>query len=135
MIGGWRLRDQSTGQIVVANLEIADNYWSRFWGLQFRKELPAGAGMLLVPCPSVHTFWMRFAIDVLLLDKQGQVLAVRHHVRPWRVVWPVRHSHATLELPADTATVAVNSVLTIEALDSTTSLPASVAFLSGSQSH
>jgi len=80
LVAAWRIK------------EVADGPWSRFKGLQFRKYLPPGCGLLLVPCPSVHTFFLRFPIDVLLLDRAGQVLAVRRAVRPWRLVLPVRHS-------------------------------------------
>ncbi len=42
---------------------------------------------------------MRFPIDVLLLDRRGEIVAVRRNVRPWRLVLPVSRSYATLELP------------------------------------
>jgi uncharacterized membrane protein (UPF0127 family) len=85
---------------VVERLEVADGFWSRLWGLQFRKELPAGSGLLLVPCSSIHTCWMRFAIDLVCLDSNGTVLAVKPNIRPWRVAFPPRGTHAILELAA-----------------------------------
>lgn len=103
MISPWQLVRRDTGRPVVESLEVADGPWSRFKGLQLRAGLPAGRGLLLVPCPSVHTFFMRFAIDVVLLDRQGQVVAVRRRVRPWRIVLPVLGSYATLEMAAGTA--------------------------------
>jgi uncharacterized membrane protein (UPF0127 family) len=75
--------------------------------------MPAGRGLLLVPCPSVHTFFMRFALDVALLDRQGQVLAVRRGVRPWRVVLPVAGSYATLEVAAGSADIEAGSFLCV----------------------
>jgi len=90
-----------SNRIVVDELQIADSLWSRFVGLQFRRELPVGHGLLLIPCRSIHTFWMRFAIDVIFLDADGTVLDVRSAVRPWRTT-ASRHGrpHATLELAA-----------------------------------
>lgn len=99
------------GATVVAALEVADGWWSRFKGLQFRRSLPAGTGLLLVPCPSVHTFFCRFPIDLVLLDRQGKVIGVRRNVRPWRIVWPVKGTYAILELPALTTIVADGDVL------------------------
>jgi hypothetical protein len=94
-IGSLVCRD--TGEVVVEHLEVADNYWRRLVGLQFRRSLPPGDGLLLVPCSSIHTFWMRFAIDVLTLDKTGVVLEVRRAVKPWRIVACHRLTHAVLE--------------------------------------
>jgi uncharacterized protein len=54
----WHLVDRESGEVVVSALEIAGGFWSRLRGLQFRRRLPPGAGLLLVPCRSVHTFWM-----------------------------------------------------------------------------
>ena len=111
----WRLVRRDNGATVAADLEIADCPWSRFMGLQFRAALPAGAGLLLTPCPSVHTFFMRFAIDVVLLDRYGRIVAVRRNVRPWRIVPPVWRAYATLELPADSTDLAPGVELRLEA--------------------
>ena len=78
----WQLELQGSGRIVVERLTIADGYWSRLAGLQFRRPLPPGDGLLLVPCASIHTMWMRFAIDAAMLDRAGKVLAIRRAVRP-----------------------------------------------------
>lgn len=122
----YLLIDRATGARVVEALEVADGFWSRFRGLQFRARLPPGAGLLLVPCSSIHTFWMRFAIDVVLLDRQGRVLAVRRGVRPWRIVLAPRGTHAVLELPAGAGPVAVGAHL---GLAPGCAAPASLAFL------
>lgn len=93
-----RLTVERTGAELVSALEVADGFWSRLKGLQFRRALPPGAGLLLVPCGSVHTHWMRFPIDAVMLDAAGRVLAVRRGVRPWRVVAAPTTTHAVLEL-------------------------------------
>jgi len=99
--GGLKMINAESKQVVVDTLSIADSFASRFVGLQFRRELPVGHGLLLMPCRSIHTCWMRFAIDVIFLDAGGTVLDVRSAVRPWRMTasrhgWP----HATLEIAA-----------------------------------
>lgn len=96
----WRLIDRDSGDVVIESLALADGYWSRLLGLQFRAGLPAGSGLLLAPCSSVHTCCMRFALDIALLDRRGQVLSVRRHVPPWRLVFAPRSTHAVLETSA-----------------------------------
>ncbi len=95
----WRLVSETTGKTVVARLTIADGFWSRLAGLQFRRPLPSDAGLLLVPCNSVHTCFVRFPVDVVFQDVRGCVLAVRHHLRPWRLAFGPRKTHAVVEMP------------------------------------
>lgn len=86
----------STWQVMVAN-----RFWTRLRGLMGKDALAAGDAMLLMRCAAVHTFFMRFAIDVLYLDARGEVLKCVERLKPWRFsacgVWRARH---TLELPA-----------------------------------
>jgi uncharacterized membrane protein (UPF0127 family) len=58
--------------------------------------------MLINPAPSVMTYFMRFPIDVVFLDRDWRVVKVVHRLRPWRVAG-ARHAVAALELPAGTA--------------------------------
>ncbi len=96
----WRLVDAESDRTVVHSLAVADGYWSRLVGWQFRRRPETGHGLLLVPCSSVHTFWLRFALDLVMLDARGQVVAVCNAIRPWRVVLPDRRTHAILEMPS-----------------------------------
>ncbi|MHC4880525.1 MAG: DUF192 domain-containing protein [Planctomycetota bacterium] len=88
----------STGISIATEVEIADTWWRRFKGLQFRQRLPENHAILLRPCSSIHTFWMRFAIDVAFLNGDGCVIDIRRNVRPWRVVLPKARSVAVLEM-------------------------------------
>ena len=71
-------------------------------GLLGRRGLDSGEGLLLRPAPSVMTFFMRFPIDAVFLDREGTVLKVRSNLRPWRLAG-CRGAHATLELAAGEA--------------------------------
>jgi uncharacterized membrane protein (UPF0127 family) len=125
-----RLVSETTGKIVVAELRIADGFWSRLAGLQFRRELPPDAGLLLVPCNSVHTCFVRFPVDVVFLDDRGCVLAVRRDLRPWRIAFGPRKTHAVLEVTAGTAAVQHGETLRLETSDEIMAAPpTSVAFL------
>jgi uncharacterized protein len=90
------------GTIVCERCVVADKMLTRMRGLLGRRELPAGEGMLLRPAPSVMTFFMRFPIDVVFLDRDGNVLKVREHMKPWRTA-ACRRAYMTLELAAGEA--------------------------------
>lgn len=66
------------------HLTPALSFWQRLGGLLVRPRLGAGEGLLLNPCNSVHTCFMRYAIDVVYLDREGCVLKVVPALRPWR---------------------------------------------------
>jgi uncharacterized membrane protein (UPF0127 family) len=52
----------------IARAAVADRFWPRFRGLMLRRDLPAGAGVFFPRCGSIHTFLMRFPIDILFLE-------------------------------------------------------------------
>ena len=72
----------------------------RLLGWMFRQE-PVNQGLLLSPCSSIHTFFMRFDIDVVFLDSQNKVVAKEENIQPYKIVFPVKGSIKTLELPAN----------------------------------
>jgi uncharacterized membrane protein (UPF0127 family) len=82
---------------------LADGFLSRFLGLMGRRELRNGAALLLVPGGSVHTFFVRFPLDVAFLDPEGTTLRVAPHVRPWRLARAPRGARFVLELGAGQA--------------------------------
>ena len=81
-------------------LERAESWRRRLVGLLGRDGLAKGDGLLLCPCNSVHTFFMRFAIDVAFLDASGVVVALNHRLVPWRATRIHLRARTTLELPA-----------------------------------
>jgi uncharacterized membrane protein (UPF0127 family) len=90
------------GTVVCERCEIADRALPRMRGLLGRDGLAPGEGMLIDPSPSVHMFFMRFAIDVVFLDKSRTVVKVVRELRPWRAAG-ARKAAAALELPAGAA--------------------------------
>jgi uncharacterized protein len=78
---------------------VADRPFGRMKGLLGRRALPAGEGLLLRPASSVHTFFMRFAIDVVFLDRDLRVLSIARNLRPWRAAGRPG-ARAALELSA-----------------------------------
>jgi uncharacterized protein len=90
------------GGVVCERCEIPEGSFGRARGLLGRDGLEPGEGMLIDRAGSVHMFFMRFPIDVVFLDRDRQVVGVRHGVRPWRVAG-ARRAVAALELPAGAA--------------------------------
>jgi uncharacterized membrane protein (UPF0127 family) len=82
-------------------VEIAGTGPRRSKGLLGRKELGAGEGMWIVPCEAVHTFFMRFPIDLVYLDRKHCVKKTRANVPAWRISGCLS-AHSVLELPAGT---------------------------------
>jgi uncharacterized membrane protein (UPF0127 family) len=79
---------------------VADTTLARLVGLMGRGPLAPGHGLLIRPSNGVHTFWMRFSIDVLLLDGESRVLSAYGNLRPFRLTainWKVS---SALELPS-----------------------------------
>lgn len=111
--------------MVVPRLEIAGTFLTRLRGLQFRRQMASDEGLLLAPCRSVHTHWMRFAIDIAMLGRDGVVIEVRTGVRPWRAVRGRREVFAILETAADTIAVSRGDQLHVAGASEST-LPRSV---------
>jgi hypothetical protein len=87
------------GGIVCDHAVIADRPLARMRGLLGKRGLPAGHGLLLSPAPSIHTAFMRFAIDAVLLDSELRVLKLASDLGPWRTAG-ARRARAVLELAA-----------------------------------
>lgn len=97
----FALRNARTGERLAEHLEPAFDRDTRNRGLLGRDALVPGAALILAPCSSVHTWFMRFAIDLLFVSRDGTVKKVRTAVPPWRIAfsWGVL---AVIELPAGT---------------------------------
>ncbi|HWO46592.1 MAG TPA: DUF192 domain-containing protein [Solirubrobacterales bacterium] len=80
-------------------IPVAKGFRTRLRGLSRLDRSEAGPGLLIPRCSSVHTFGMRFCLDLYFLDREGRVVGVRRRVPPRRVVWQ-RGAAAVLEIPS-----------------------------------
>ena len=95
-----KLINETRGAVLAENLEIADTWLTRLKGLLGRKSLAEKQGLILCPCSSVHTCFMKFNIDVLFFDKGGQVIYVIEDMPPFRFSPLIGQAKYVLELPA-----------------------------------
>ena len=102
MAGPSRTLLASDGTVVCERCVVADNFLTRLRGLLGRRELPRDEGLLINPTSSIHTWFMRFPIDVVFLDRDLGVVGVAADVRPWRLRWR-RGARQVLELAAGEA--------------------------------
>jgi uncharacterized membrane protein (UPF0127 family) len=84
---------------LAGRVAVAATRASRAVGLLRHRELPHGEGLWIVPSRGVHTCWMRFAIDVVALDRRGRVIDLVENLKPWRMRLPRAGCIGVLELP------------------------------------
>jgi uncharacterized protein len=94
--------NQARNTTLATAAEVANTSAKRRTGLLKKDKLEPGEGLWISPCESVHTFFMKFAIDLVYLDRKKRVRKVRHAVPPWRLSVCLT-AHSVLELPAGTA--------------------------------
>jgi len=92
-----RLINERTGMTVAGAVELAVTRADRRRGLLGRDTLDHSAAVMLVPCAAVHTMFMRFAIDVVFVDREGHVRRIIRNLRPWRIAASPR-AYAAVEL-------------------------------------
>ncbi len=124
----YQLQREDTGQVVLKGVRCATTFWPRLIGLQFRKTLLEWCGLLIVPCGSVHTAFVRFPIDVLFLSADGTVNEIRRAVPPWKVVVPKTNAHAVLETVPHAINTSTGTQLSLASLQDE-ALPPSLEFL------
>jgi hypothetical protein len=97
--GGFGLQNERTGALVAWNLLTAFDSASRRTGLLRHASLDEGSAIIIAPSNAVHTFFMRFPIDLAFVSRDGRVVKTRAAVGPWRVSSSLR-AFAVVELPA-----------------------------------
>lgn len=95
----YRITNTTRNTLVAERAEHARSFWARLRGLMFRAGLPAQGGMVIEPNGSVHTFWMRFPIDVVFVDRQNRVVGLVEAMPPNRPYAGARKARRTIELP------------------------------------
>ena len=99
--GSHQLVNERQGRVVATTVLPAFDSASRKTGLLKHQSMPTGAAMIIAPSSAIHTFFMRFPIDVAFVAKSGRVLKTVHALGPWRIAGALR-AYAVIELAAGT---------------------------------
>ena len=92
--------NKTKGIVVADRVSVAKSFWSRLKGLMFRSGMGENEGLIFYDAPSIHTFFMRFPIDVVFMDRQQRVVKISRALKPWRIT-SCFGSSLTLEIPAN----------------------------------
>ena len=94
----YKVIHAESGEIIASDCRLAGDFLSRLKGLMFRRDMDENDALLIVPCNSVHTFFMRFSIDLVFIDKDGNAVFEKRGLPPGHALMPVRGAWAALEL-------------------------------------
>ena len=97
-----RITNATRGTELAREARAARSFWSRLVGLLGRSQLSPGEGLMLERCNSIHTAFMRFAIDAVYVDRSGRVLKTVSDLKPFRVSGVLRGGWSVIELPTGT---------------------------------
>lgn len=97
-----QVQNGRSGALLGKRVQLADGWWRGDVGLLGRADLPAGSGILLAPCASVHTLGRTGPIDVAFLDGRGRIVRTWSDLPPGQFAVGGQGVHATLQLPVGT---------------------------------
>lgn len=95
-----KLINKTSNTTISENVMVADTFFKRLKGLMFTKELPEQNALLIESCNEIHTFNMRYSIDVLYLDASNNILAIDEDMKPGKIGKRVRNAVSVVELPS-----------------------------------
>jgi uncharacterized membrane protein (UPF0127 family) len=93
----------TTGRVLAERAAVAETLWTRFIGLQGKRSLPMGSGLVLLPTSSIHMLFMFLRIDAVFVASDGRVVRVGRRLRPWTLGPIARGALYCVELPEGTA--------------------------------
>ena len=94
----YSVLNKSKNSLISQKAKMADSFFLRLLGLMFRKSIGKNEALIFKSAPSIHTFFMRFPIDIVFLDKNMKVIRICENLSPWRAVFCFG-SAFTVELP------------------------------------
>ncbi len=105
-----RIHNVTQGTELASAARTARAFWPRLVGLLGRSSLQPGEALVLEPSSSVHTFFMRFTIDVVYLDRSSRVVKAVSALRPFRISVGPRGARSVIELPSGTIAITRSAV-------------------------
>ena len=78
---------------IIQNLQIADNFLKRLKGLTGKKSINIDYGLFIPDCNSIHTFFMKCPIDIVMTDKNLRVIYLKEYVNPFKIIICLKACH------------------------------------------
>jgi len=94
------VKNKKNNEILATKIKTANNPFSRMIGLLGKDKLDTGEALHIIPCKSIHSFFMKFEFDVVFIDKNKQIKHIINSMQPWRVSKICFDSYSVLEMPA-----------------------------------
>ena len=91
---------ENQDRVLIPKLRVARSFLSRFMGLMGKRGIAADEALCFPKCNSIHTFFMRFPIDIVFVGTDGTVIDVVEGLRPWRLLLPRSKARHTVEIAA-----------------------------------
>lgn len=104
-----KITNKTKNTILAKDAIIADTPLKRMRGLLGKKEFNKCQALIIRPCQSIHTFFMRFSIDVLFVDKNNKVIKAISNLRPFRLIPVYFNSAFVIEMPVGTIQLSLTS--------------------------
>lgn len=99
-----QLINQSKNVLLSSDLQKAFSLMARTKGLLGRESMEHHSALWIKPCSSIHTYFMKFAIDVVFVDKNLKVTSVRQNVSPWKLLFSTLRSDSVFEFASGVIT-------------------------------
>lgn len=99
----YKLKHNQEAQLLIENLELAESFWARGQGLLGRSGLSSNTALWIKPCNNIHTFFMKFSIDCIFVNKKMEIEKISQSVRPFRIVGPCWKASSVFETAAGCA--------------------------------
>jgi uncharacterized membrane protein (UPF0127 family) len=95
------LRNKTENIILSTEVIVAENFFDRLKGLLGKDNLPANTCIIISPCKSIHTFFMKFTIDVIFIDKNYKVIEIIKNIKPCKTSKYIKKAWAVIEISND----------------------------------
>lgn len=96
-----RIRNKTNNEVILEEVYVADNFFTRLRGLTGKNGLKPGEALLIKPCNSVHSFHMKFLFDVVFIDKDYKVIHIINSMKPWKTSPVFRKAKFVIETTGD----------------------------------
>ena len=94
----YKIIAKSDRREIAGKAILADSFFKRFKGLMFGKKMDGYDAIVIKPCKSIHTFFMRYSIDVIFLNKELKIIKINRNLRPWRITSVCLFAEQVIEL-------------------------------------